>query len=269
MLMEADSSIDKQSVPLERIGFSSYEAKLYVTLIKNGPQSVGTLSSLAGVPRTKAYGALKRLIASKMVISSKERPQLFYPSPPSTALSPILQRIRLQAYEFEETYRGLQDAFELASRTEIDMEAMNLWVLRGRQRILDKASEMLNSVHSKVEIATTTDGFIRLYKASWRALEKGKETVKITATLPKEAREQFILKELQTSKEIKFDYVDQFPPILALKVDSKTLIAIYGVDEDYDIGILEDGILLYNLVSAIQAYKNIKMPILVKVPNLE
>lgn len=268
MLMEADSSVDKQSAPLENVGLSTYEAKLYVTLIKNGPQSAGTLSSLAGVPRTKVYGALKRLIASKMVIPSQERPQLFFPSPPSSALSPMLQRIRLQAYEFEETFRGLQEAFK-TSGTEQDMEAINLWVLRGRQRILDKASEMLNSAHSTAEIATTADGFIRLYKASWRALERCVQTtVSITAILPKEAKGQFLLKELQTSGEVKFGYVDQFPPILVLKVDSsKTLLAIYGTNEADDIGILEDGILLSNLVSAIQVSKERKVPISVIVPH--
>lgn len=264
---ETDSSLANHSALLENVGFSSYEARLYVTLIRHGPQSAGTLSSLAGVPRTKVYGALKRLMASKMVIQSQERPQLFFPRPPSSALSSALQRTRLQAYEFEEVFRGLQEAYE-ASVPRLDMEAINLWILRGRQQILDKASEMLNSAHSTAEIATTVDGFIRLYKASWRAVEKcGQRVAGITAILPKEAKGMFLRKELQTSGDVKFRYVDQFPPILVLKVDSsKTLLSIYGTDEADDIGMLEDGVILSNLVSVIQAIKD-KVPISVMVPK--
>lgn len=256
---EADSSLANHSALLANVGFSSYESRLYVTLIKHGPQSAGTLSSLAGVPRTKVYGALKRLMASKMVIQSQGRPQLFFPRPPSSALSSALQRTRLQAYEFEEVFRSLQEKYQ-TSMLGSPMEAINLWALRGRQQILDKATEMLNSAQSTIEIATDADGFIRLYKASWRTFEKCR--IAISVTLPKEAKGQFLPRELQTCGEVGFNFIDQFPPILVLDIDSsKSLLAIYGTNETDDLGLLEDGVILSGILSAIMAKKYVKVPI--------
>jgi len=265
---EADPSLANHAALLEGVGFSSYESRLYVTLIKHGPQSGGTLSALAGVPRTKVYGALKRLMASKMVIQSQGRPQLFFPRPPSSALSSVLQRTRLQAYEFEEAFRSLQEAYQ-TSMLGSPMEAVSLWALRGRRQILDKADEMLNSAQSTIEIATDADGFIRLYKASWRTFEKCRQIgVAISVIIPKEAKGRFLPRELQRCGEVGFNFVDQFPPMLVLNVDSsKSLLATYGTDEAEDLGLLEDGAILNGLVSAIMAKRRAKVPIEVAVPH--
>jgi len=265
---EVDSSLANHSVQLENVGFSSYESRLYVTLIKHGPQSAGTLSSLAGVPRTKVYGALRRLMESKMVIQSQGRPQLFLPRPPSSALSSALQRTRLQAYEFEEVFRSLQEMYQ-TSMLGSPMEAISLWTLWGRQKILDKAAEMLNSAQSTIEIATDAEGFIRLYKASWRTFEKCRQIgIATSVILPKEAKGRFLSRELQKCGEVGFNFVDQFPPILVLNIDSsKSLLATYGTNEADDIGLVEDGVILTGLVSLIMTKKYMKVPIEVAAPH--
>jgi hypothetical protein len=45
----------------EKNGVSSYEAKLYLSLVLHGSSEARKLSMASGVPRTKAYAALKKL----------------------------------------------------------------------------------------------------------------------------------------------------------------------------------------------------------------
>jgi len=46
----------------EYLGLSEYEAKIYVSLVEAGQAKARTLSVLSGVPRTKVYSVLKKLI---------------------------------------------------------------------------------------------------------------------------------------------------------------------------------------------------------------
>jgi sugar-specific transcriptional regulator TrmB len=46
---------------LQNLGFTSYEAKVYVALIRNETATVSTLHDDSGVPNSAIYGALKKL----------------------------------------------------------------------------------------------------------------------------------------------------------------------------------------------------------------
>ena len=46
----------------EYLGLSEYEAKTYISLIREGPSTARRLSMISNVPRTKIYGTLKKLI---------------------------------------------------------------------------------------------------------------------------------------------------------------------------------------------------------------
>lgn len=267
--MEVGATITRQSALLENVGLSSYEARLYVALINHGPQNVSRLSLLAGVPRTKVYGALKKLVERNMVTQSRGKPQLFLPNPPDTALSLSLQALRVQAREFEEVFRDLRQAYE-SSVPASGIEAINMWLVRGRKRIFEKASEMLSSAQSNVEIACYEDGFIELYKATRRIFEKFLlNGVEVVAIVPKEARKQFLMRELNMSGEVKFKFIDSFPPILFLKVDStRSMLAIFGKDDACDIGVIEDGTLLHRIFNSVmmEKLKEVNITPLVEVP---
>ena len=49
---------------LQGLGLSLYEARLYLGLLKGGPQNGNELSRSSGVPSSKVYGMLDRLVES-------------------------------------------------------------------------------------------------------------------------------------------------------------------------------------------------------------
>jgi len=49
------------------LGLSEYEARAYVSLVREGTSEARKLSMKCGVPRTKVYGTLKKLIERGLV----------------------------------------------------------------------------------------------------------------------------------------------------------------------------------------------------------
>lgn len=67
---------------LKEIGLNSYEAKVYVALLKKYPATGYEVAKLADIPQSRAYDTLKSLENDKIVTSSGEKPQTFTPVKP-------------------------------------------------------------------------------------------------------------------------------------------------------------------------------------------
>jgi sugar-specific transcriptional regulator TrmB len=47
---------------LQALGFSNYEARVYLGLLRHGPQNGNEVSKSAGLPSSKVYSTLERLV---------------------------------------------------------------------------------------------------------------------------------------------------------------------------------------------------------------
>src|SRR3954453_18014222 len=54
---------------LRQLGLSLYEARLYLGLLRHGPQNGNELSRASGVPSSKVYSTLEKLMAQGIVHS--------------------------------------------------------------------------------------------------------------------------------------------------------------------------------------------------------
>ena len=73
-----DNLIEK----LKELGFNSYEAKVYLALLKKYPATGYEVSQLSDVPQSRAYDALKSLEVEGVVLSSNDKPQKYTPISP-------------------------------------------------------------------------------------------------------------------------------------------------------------------------------------------
>src|SRR5574344_1388340 len=62
---------------LKDLGFNSYEAKVYIALLKKYPSTGYEVSQNADIPQSRAYDALKSLEAESIVYATKEKPQRY------------------------------------------------------------------------------------------------------------------------------------------------------------------------------------------------
>jgi sugar-specific transcriptional regulator TrmB len=86
------TSIDDRVIEsLQAVGFSLYEARLYVGLLRRGRQNGNELSRTSGVPSSKVYAMLERLTDSGIVARTKSGAGVEYVALPPEEL---LQRLR-------------------------------------------------------------------------------------------------------------------------------------------------------------------------------
>ena len=67
---------------LKELGLNSYEAKVYVALLKKYPATGYEVAQTADIPQSRAYDTLRALENAKIVTSSGEKPQTFTPIKP-------------------------------------------------------------------------------------------------------------------------------------------------------------------------------------------
>ena len=68
---------------MKHLGFTEYECKAYVSLLEQFPLNGYALAKNSGIPRSRVYEVLKKLIAKQMVFEQVEKKnKLYYPVDP-------------------------------------------------------------------------------------------------------------------------------------------------------------------------------------------
>lgn len=91
--------MDKVIESLKELGFNSYEAKVYLALLKKYPSTGYEVSQIANVPQSRAYDTLKTLEKEKVVVASNSKPVTYTPIKP-TALTQRFKRKITSTLEF-------------------------------------------------------------------------------------------------------------------------------------------------------------------------
>ena len=119
---------------LVQVGFTEYEAKVYLALLRTGPATGYQLSKESGVPRSMVYEALGRLSTRGAVFRTDEaRATLYSPVPPS---------VLLDRYEAEH-HHLIQSLRESLTAIYDVQERGRLWSISGRNSVLAYASRMI------------------------------------------------------------------------------------------------------------------------------
>ena len=125
---------------LEQVGFSVYEARVYLGLLQKNPSTGYQLSKLSGVPRSRIYETLERLVTKGYAVALDTEPAQYSP---------------LSAYEL---VAQLQEQFDGAlSKLEAELKKIatppateNMWNLRGREDILRRVRRMIAQAEESV-----------------------------------------------------------------------------------------------------------------------
>ena len=112
---------------LQAIGFTEYEARVYLALLEQHPATGYQLSRDAGIPRSMVYEALGRLETRGAVLSSVDKRATHYrPVPPDTLLDRFAKE---HSIRIDELRRGLNRAFE-------PRDEDRLWTIEGSGAVL-------------------------------------------------------------------------------------------------------------------------------------
>jgi len=165
----SNEPIDK----LVKIGFSEYEAKAYVALLRESPVTGYQLSKLSGVPRSMIYEVLGKLTARGAAMTLRTGGATKYAPVPAIEFLDQLRR------EHEELTDSLKD--DLAILT----AAPNLeyvWNIEGHDNIMAKAMEMIVQAKSGIYLALLPATFPTLKSSLEGAIARGVRVVIYTAS---------------------------------------------------------------------------------------
>jgi len=79
---------------LTEFGLNSYETKLWLTLLSEGPLVVGELSDIANVPRSRSYDVLESLEKKGFIHIKKRKPVRCETIPPNLVIENMKKRIK-------------------------------------------------------------------------------------------------------------------------------------------------------------------------------
>lgn len=162
-----DDPIDK----LMKIGFSEYEAKAYVALLRESPVTGYQLSKQSGVPRSMIYEVLGKLTARGAAMMLRKSDATQYAPVPAEEFLDQLHR------DQEELILSLKD--DLSALTSApDLEYV--WNIEGHENIMAKAEEMIRQAKARIYLALLPVTFPALQPALEEAVRRGVKAVLYT-----------------------------------------------------------------------------------------
>lgn len=128
---------------LQKLNFTEYEAKAYLSLLEKSPLSGYAVALNSGVPRSKIYEVLSGMEKRGEVMVSHENPALYFPLSPKA----LLERKKQVA---ETTFNMAEQALKKYSVTTRNRE--NIWDITGTESILNQVKEVIRSAKKRILI---------------------------------------------------------------------------------------------------------------------
>lgn len=149
---------------LTRIGFTEYEAKVYLALLSDSPATGYQLSKTSGVPRSMVYEALSRLHGRGAVLESVEdRASVYRPLPPEL----LLERHHADHLQLMGTLRtGLTRLYHAPTEDRV-------WSLSGGRSIMTYAVQLIEQAQKEIYLVLTDDDLDGLRPAITTACDRG------------------------------------------------------------------------------------------------
>jgi len=149
---------------LAGLGFTEYEARIYLALLQENPATGYQLSKRSGVPRSMAYETLGRLDARGVVLQSNDGTRTSYrPLPPETLLA--RERAR-HTQRIERLSHGLGRIYHAE-------QGDKLWSISGREAVLAYASGQLEAAREELMLVLNDDVLVELTPVVEAACERG------------------------------------------------------------------------------------------------
>lgn len=138
---------------LKEFGFNSYEAKVYIALLKKSPATGYEISQMADIPQSRAYDALKSLETESIVYSTKEKPQKYTPISPKELTQRFKRKINSTIDYLEKKLPNIKENYNEPIHYIYEYE-----------NIINKIKEIVNN--SKISL------FLEIWAEDFRQIEK-------------------------------------------------------------------------------------------------
>ena len=150
------------------LGFSEYEAKAYVALLKDSPATGYQVSKVSGVPRSMIYEVLGKLTARGAAMELRKEGKTEYaPVPPKEFLTQIHREHEELVNAIKEDLKGLGGASDLEY----------VWNIEGLDNVITRAHQMIAEAQESIYMAVLPSTFPALETQLQEAVDRGLRVV--------------------------------------------------------------------------------------------
>ena len=125
---------------LQKLGFTDYEARAYVALLRDYPATRYQLSQNASIPDSKIYEVVRRLQDKGVITGLQGRPPRFVPLSPDQLVDQLERRT-------DESLDFLRNSFP---RLAAEPAVQRMWNIEGYDSIISQAKELLDGAQDEV-----------------------------------------------------------------------------------------------------------------------
>lgn len=148
---------------LRLLGFTDYEARIYLALLAKSPATAYEISNSSGVPRPNTYSVLKALADRNAVLPVSANPIKYVPQPPER----LFKSIATKTGELCETVA------ERLSQMTVDPGERYVWDIGGDAEVHGKIAEIIDSANETLWIKADAP-LLRRHQTNLRtATERG------------------------------------------------------------------------------------------------
>jgi sugar-specific transcriptional regulator TrmB len=136
---------------LERLGLTSYEARMLVGLQKLGPATASEVARATDVPRSQVYGTADSLEEKGLVEVQNASPTRFRPVDPEAAVDLLYERLDRERRRATDYLREVEGS--LAG--EADEHRPDIWVTRGADNVTRRVEELVDDATERVVVGAS------------------------------------------------------------------------------------------------------------------
>lgn len=149
---------------LKELGFNSYEAKVYLALLKKYPATGYEVSQIADVPQSRAYDTLKALEKEKIVVSASSKPVTYTPIKPAELTKRYRRKLNSTLDYLDKTLPSVKEDYNEP-----------ILSISGRVAIQEKVIEIIKNAEKEIYIEIWSQDFKFLEYYLMEAYDRGVE----------------------------------------------------------------------------------------------
>jgi len=149
--LSEEPQIQKVYAGLMSLGLSEYESKTYVALVGVGEANARELHEVSGVPRTRVYDILRKLVKKGFVLVQEGSPTHYKPVEPREVIGRLKDEIIVNA---DESLAELEN-LKMKKRREMSL----IWVVRGEWTVKSKIEELVSSAKEELTVGCSNPDF--------------------------------------------------------------------------------------------------------------
>ena len=132
-------------VKLTQLGFSEYEAKAYITLLKEHPLTAYEIAKNSGIPTSKIYEVIRKLENRRTIQSIHgERSKMYIPLSPDEFILGFRSAI-------EDNLQAVKDELK---NVKVGMDTSYTWHIKNYDGLIHKAKRMLDAARMTILLST-------------------------------------------------------------------------------------------------------------------